>query len=1045
MKLKNTSLGIFFFMFLNLVVGRNISSNSSERRSISPTFTISSYTYLSQYTNTIDARHSDITASIRSYDLTSSVQITPTVIPTTTQTRYYGYNSSAFTSPLSNINTTEVTDRNDTTNITSFDLKSLTSSIQITPTVIPTTQTRYYGNNSTVIDRNHSSLQQQSISPTFITSQHTSQFINVTNAGSSVQIIPTVITTTQAIHYGFNSSVFTSPMSTKSTTTTRTIQTTQYRLNSTGFCLNETIGTEKAYGIFRWPNSLVRNTSYKISCPYNSKSYATRKCRQTNETRTGGAWDPIDAGRCEFKNHRSKNLFILTQNDVNSSNIVEIFEDIFTTIDNILDASSENIFESQQKTNSSSRILDVSNNLAENIQFEGNNLTRVKKNYAINLQIVHPQNFNGLSFSGTVKQSQESLPLMRNSIALNLNVRIPPDTTASLSIPKSLFDESTINNNNMNNRRAIFAFYKETKFFTTSIFQERSLFGRLNSLVIAGSIKGLTIRNLETPVEIALKEIEPGNTTSAKCSFWDFKLSKWSQEGCSFIRTLEDGRILCSCDHLTNFAMLMDIYPEKTHDLALSIISYIGCALSLIGLILTIIVVLMLRELRNLVPNQILVNFCIALSLTLIVFLAAGERSRTASFVACRVAAIALHYFLLAALFWMTVEAFNMYLAFVNVFPISNPSSFMKRCFIFAWGCPLIIVSITMATSLDKYGDNTYCQLKGVPFIIGFFTPTVIIIFFNLVAFLCIIRSLYNSGNNVTSNQKISGFTQARQGIAIMVLLGLTWIFGILAIDDAKRVFQYLFAIFNTLQGFFVFLFFIILPSGTRNHLRQFMRKKTKRYTKSNEKRAGKTAKQNNVNNVWNTNSSSTPNAETEKVNLYSMSDSSPTKVKSERQQQHVTLAIDTSNQDSFNQESKSPEQREILPATALEIEKLPPQSISLGDPVQINIVIKNASPENQKDDANFMNGDKESFENLDSTVISSPTVDKQQQQTPLVIDSSKLHGKTSDVTRFPDAVFINPNVTRYSVRQNGPNYRTTIELDLKPYEHGTVYFPKKI
>ncbi|XP_046853701.1 adhesion G-protein coupled receptor G2-like isoform X2 [Xenia sp. Carnegie-2017] len=338
---------------------------------------------------------------------------------------------------------------------------------------------------------------------------------------------------------------------------------------------------------------------------------------------------------------------------------------------------------------------------------------------------------------------------MRNNIALNLSVRIPPDTTASLSIPKSLFEESTISNNNMNNRTAIFAFYKETKFFTTSIFQERSLFGRLNSLVIAGSIKGLTIRNLETPVEIALKEIEPGNTTSAKCSFWDFKLSNWSQEGCSFIRTLEDGRILCSCDHLTSFAMLMHIYPEKTHDLALSIVSYIGCALSLIRSILTIILVLMFRKLPNRERNHIVVNFCIALTLTLIVFLAAVERSKTASFVACRVAAIALHYFLLAALFWMAVDAF------VKVFPISNPSSFMKGCYIFAWGCPLAIVIITVATSLDQYGDNTFCRLKGVPFIIGFFTLTVIIIFFHLVAFLCIIRSLCN-GSDVTSDQKTS-------------------------------------------------------------------------------------------------------------------------------------------------------------------------------------------------------------------------------------------------------------------------------------------------
>ena len=48
-----------------------------------------------------------------------------------------------------------------------------------------------------------------------------------------------------------------------------------------------------------------------------------------------------------------------------------------------------------------------------------------------------------------------------------------------------------------------------------------------------------------------------------------------------------------------------------------------------------------------------------------------------------------------------------------------------------------------------------------------------------------------------------------------MVLLGLTWLFGIIAIGDAKLAFQYLFCIFNTLQGLFVFILFCILPTET--------------------------------------------------------------------------------------------------------------------------------------------------------------------------------------------------------------------------------------
>lgn len=91
------------------------------------------------------------------------------------------------------------------------------------------------------------------------------------------------------------------------------------------------------------------------------------------------------------------------------------------------------------------------------------------------------------------------------------------------------------------------------------------------------------------------------------------------------------------------------------------------------------------RELRSKIPSQILLNFCIALSLSLIIFLAAAERSRT-SLIGCRAGAIALHYFLLATFLWMAVEALNMYHAFVKVFPQSTPSKFMVKCSMFAWG-----------------------------------------------------------------------------------------------------------------------------------------------------------------------------------------------------------------------------------------------------------------------------------------------------------------------------------------------------------------------
>ena len=94
----------------------------------------------------------------------------------------------------------------------------------------------------------------------------------------------------------------------------------------------------------------------------------------------------------------------------------------------------------------------------------------------------------------------------------------------------------------------------------------------------------------------------------------------------------------------------------------------------------------LLRELRTKLPSQILLNFCIALSLMLIVFLVSSKMPENSPVFGCRAVAIALHYFLLAAFLWMAVEGLNMYLAFVKVFPYLSPSKFMSKCCLFAWG-----------------------------------------------------------------------------------------------------------------------------------------------------------------------------------------------------------------------------------------------------------------------------------------------------------------------------------------------------------------------
>ncbi len=40
----------------------------------------------------------------------------------------------------------------------------------------------------------------------------------------------------------------------------------------------------------------------------------------------------------------------------------------------------------------------------------------------------------------------------------------------------------------------------------------------------------------------------------------------------------------------------------------------------------------------------------------------------------------------------------------------------------------------------------------------------------------------------------------------MMFVLGVTWIFGFLALSDTRLVFQYMFCIFNSIQGFLIFI-----------------------------------------------------------------------------------------------------------------------------------------------------------------------------------------------------------------------------------------------
>ena len=113
-------------------------------------------------------------------------------------------------------------------------------------------------------------------------------------------------------------------------------------------------------------------------------------------------------------------------------------------------------------------------------------------------------------------------------------------------------------------------------------------------------------------------------------------------------------------------------------------------------------------------------------------------------------------------------------------------------------------------------------MVHGYAFYISVVVPVAMILFANTVTLIIVMYNLYQHGQKKArklseSDKKKKPMTdtatiifQARIAFACNVLLGITWIFALLAVGKATIYFQWLFCIFNSLQGFFIFVFYTL-------------------------------------------------------------------------------------------------------------------------------------------------------------------------------------------------------------------------------------------
>ena len=157
---------------------------------------------------------------------------------------------------------------------------------------------------------------------------------------------------------------------------------------------------------------------------------------------------------------------------------------------------------------------------------------------------------------------------------------------------------------------------------------------------------------------------------NALCQYWDMSgaTAGWSSEGMTLIEKT-DTYITCESTHLTNFAVLLN--PSDTiftgnQLLALNIITIAGCALSMIGLLLTIIGLSVFKQFRKVLTNKVHIGLALSLLLSYLFLLIGLDQTRYEG--SCYFFSIVMHYFFLSAFCWMLCEGINLYLLLVVVF-----------------------------------------------------------------------------------------------------------------------------------------------------------------------------------------------------------------------------------------------------------------------------------------------------------------------------------------------------------------------------------------
>ncbi|XP_075437687.1 adhesion G protein-coupled receptor B1 isoform X7 [Ascaphus truei] len=335
----------------------------------------------------------------------------------------------------------------------------------------------------------------------------------------------------------------------------------------------------------------------------------------------------------------------------------------------------------------------------------------------------------------------------------------------------------------------------------------------LNSKVISVTVKPAP-RSAAVPLEIEFSHIFNG-TTNHTCILWDetdtsSNLGAWSFKGCRTV-PVDSFRTKCSCDRFSSFAILAQLSSDMNMEKVLvpSVTLIVGCGVSSLTLLLLIIIYVSVWRYIRSERSVILINFCLSIISSNALILIGQTQTRNK--VICTLVAAFLHFFFLSSFCWVLTEAWQSYMAVTG--RLRN-RIIRKRFLCLGWGLPALVVAISVGfTKAKGYGTANYCwlSLEG-GLLYAFVGPAAAVVLVNMVIGILVFNKLVSKDGITDKKLKERAGASLWSSCVVLPLLALTWMSAVLAITDRRSaLFQILFAVFDSLEGFVIVMVHCIL------------------------------------------------------------------------------------------------------------------------------------------------------------------------------------------------------------------------------------------